>query len=595
MKKAGMATHSVAAFNETQSINILTSFLESMHTIKTFFKENDRTPNYDGSFELISDDRTPKKQFIVQIKKAESLKPKRSGPNKGKYVYDLETKLFYYVKAKVTESPAIYFVVDIITQKIFWLYLSDKFLMDLNFEGHEIVSYAFTEENVLSDIVSFTERLNQIATERNRLFVNKTAEEIAEIQDAVDYINKYLDNDFAVVKKTILPNLWRIGIKHSVVSNISFTHGTDIITSPNTAAFAFYPQHKGMLDYGLREYYHENTDLFTLYDMTGTTHPMEYSKRVLHDIMIRFFEGRIPLWSLPDTVLMEIVGSFVKESDPLFENGEKPSKINLAEIEKRFFYLANYIQFILLSDDNNASEQIIYRIINNQLLCGGRFFCRMAETILHSGAKRSFQEFCAENPNIPLSFIPKLMDIIDRDYIQCFCVFAELKRRGITEFSPVWILSYRELCILPPAQQEKEAKQIVACWFQNLPSLYDETYKKLFESNKYRFHGKYVYRVYTSVVQSRPHIFNVIHAYDSDSFQIANDESIEESFNDYYRKQGVKSISRGFMVEHFLDQGNMYLDSISCLLYQGICAELGFEPRGLSLSRRLYPGLQLFN
>ena len=594
MKKPGMAMHSDSAFNETQAINILTSFLESKRTIKTFFKENDRTPNYDGSFELVSKDHTPKKQFIVQIKKAENLEPKRSGPNKGKYVYDLETKFLFYVKAKVTESPAIYFVVDIVTKKIFWLYLSDKVLMDLNFENHEIVSYAFSEEDIVSDIVDFTEMLLQIAVERNRLFVNKTEEEIAEIQDAVDYINNYLDHDFSVVKETILPNLWRIGIKHSVVSDISFTHGTDVFSPPNTAAFALYPQTKGMLDYGLQEYHHENTDLFTLYDMTGTTSPMEYSKHVLHDIIIRFFEGRIPLWCLPDTVLMEIVGSFVKESDPLFENGENLTSINIAEIEKRFYYLANYIQIILLSDDNNASEQIIYRIINNQLLRGGRFFCRMAETILHSGAKRSFQEFCAENPNISLSFIPQLMDIMDRDYIHCFCVFTELKRRGINEFSPVWNLSYRELCILPLAQQEKEAKQIVACWFQNLPSLYDETYKKLFENNKYRFHGKYVYRVYTSEVHSRPHILNVIHAYDSNSFQIVNDESIGESFTDQYRVQGVKSISRGFMVEHFLDQGNMYLDSISCLLYEGICAELGFEPKGLSLSRRLYPGLRLF-
>lgn len=69
MKKAGMATHALSTINEGKAIRILSDFLESENSIKTFFKENDRTPNYDGTFEIINDDATPKKQFIVQIKK----------------------------------------------------------------------------------------------------------------------------------------------------------------------------------------------------------------------------------------------------------------------------------------------------------------------------------------------------------------------------------------------------------------------------------------------------------------------------------------------------------------------------------------------
>ena len=134
MEKNRMAIHDISAFNEGKAVRILTDFLESNKKIKTFFKENDRTPNYDGSFELINDDDTPKKQFIVQIKKVEDLFPNIQGVNKGKYVYALDTKFLYYVKEKVTESPAIYFVVDINNKNIFWLYLSDKLLTDMNFE-----------------------------------------------------------------------------------------------------------------------------------------------------------------------------------------------------------------------------------------------------------------------------------------------------------------------------------------------------------------------------------------------------------------------------------------------------------------------------
>lgn len=73
MSKSGMSIHSIESFNETEEINLLSSVLEAKHTIKTFFSANDRTPNHDGFFELVSSDLSPKKQFIVQIKKVEEL------------------------------------------------------------------------------------------------------------------------------------------------------------------------------------------------------------------------------------------------------------------------------------------------------------------------------------------------------------------------------------------------------------------------------------------------------------------------------------------------------------------------------------------
>lgn len=161
MKQAGMAKHSDSAFNEGSANRLLADFLEQKHTIKTFFKENDRTPNYDGSFELVSQDGTPTKQFIVQIKKVENLTPNVQGENKGNYMYSLETNFLYYVKAKVTESPAIYFVVDIATKNIFWLYLSDELLMNMGFEGKPELYYPLTEADKITDIDTFTSKLLQ--------------------------------------------------------------------------------------------------------------------------------------------------------------------------------------------------------------------------------------------------------------------------------------------------------------------------------------------------------------------------------------------------------------------------------------------------
>ena len=87
--------------------------------------------------ESVEPEGVPTKQFIVQIKKVENLAANTKGGNKGKYVYRLETNYLYYVKGKVTESPAICFVVDIVTHNDFWLYLSDAVLMSLDFEGKE--------------------------------------------------------------------------------------------------------------------------------------------------------------------------------------------------------------------------------------------------------------------------------------------------------------------------------------------------------------------------------------------------------------------------------------------------------------------------
>ena len=202
MRKTRMATHFKTSFDESEAIRLLSGILESKRKIKTFFNENDKTPNHDGNFEIINSDNTPKKQFIVQIKKVENLTPNQKGKNKGKYIYDLDTAFFYYVKEKVTENPAIYFVVDIVTKNIFWIYLSDEKLMALDFENAGgSLSYAFSESEKLVDIDEFTNVLDSIAEERNSIFVDKTPAEIAEMQDAVEYINNYMNNDFIKIKK----------------------------------------------------------------------------------------------------------------------------------------------------------------------------------------------------------------------------------------------------------------------------------------------------------------------------------------------------------------------------------------------------------
>ena len=167
MKKPGMAIHSDSSFQDAEAVFYLSRVLESKQSIKTFFSANDKTPNHDGFFELVGPDSAPRKQFIVQIKTKESIKKNKTGPHKDCYYYSLSTKFLYYVEKRVTENPAVYFVVDRTEKRVFWLYLSVENLRSLQFEDKEKVPVWFTEENLLSDIDDFVRKMEEITRERN--------------------------------------------------------------------------------------------------------------------------------------------------------------------------------------------------------------------------------------------------------------------------------------------------------------------------------------------------------------------------------------------------------------------------------------------
>ena len=69
------------------------------------------------------------------------------------------------------------------------------------------------EEKPYYDMLGlFYEELDEIATQRNKKFVYKTEEEIAIMQEAVEYLNSLLDSDLKKIKDHIFPGLWRFGI-----------------------------------------------------------------------------------------------------------------------------------------------------------------------------------------------------------------------------------------------------------------------------------------------------------------------------------------------------------------------------------------------
>lgn len=585
MRKTRMATHSTTAFDESEEVRILSGVLESKRKIKTFFKENDRTPNHDGNFEITNDDQTPKKQFIVQIKKIENLVPKKSGKNKGKYVYNLDTAFLYYVKEKVTESPAIYFVVDIVTKNIFWIYLSDEKLMALDFENAgETLPYAFSESDKLVDIDDFTNTLNSIAEERNSIFVEKTPEEIAEMQDAVEYLNNYMNNDFIKIKEAMFPNLWRFGLRHSHTSGFSMTIGEKTVTPENTALFALYPQVKGGKDTGIQNFRWQTEDGFNnTFDLIGTKKPIEYSKESLEKIIKDFFEHEHTLYYLPTIAIREKLYIFANELNHIFDVTDGNGRFVVKKVYIGLFWLLKYIELVLIHP-RNEQEGAMKQAIERSVRTKGKHSCNFVSWCFNYSCNSHFADFCRENDTEKLPRFPiALLDLLKADHIRAYLMAMELEKRGLDFLDPVWTYDYYALTELPSEQFTEAMDNICEEWLSQLPELYNETFDKLFDKNKYRFTGKFEYKnVDCREGLGGPWLSNVVHKYGAKTFSIVHNPSITDEHSNFDCCDGLTNIESGLVFERFLQRKTLFYDSINCLLYEGIGKELGIK--GLSLS-----------
>ena len=593
MSNPGMSKHDIAAFNETDSVTMLTRALEANHTIKTFFGANDKTPNHDGFFELVDEEQTPKKQFIVQIKKAENLTPNIQGENKGKYVYSLKTNFLYYVKEKVTESPAIYFVVDIIAKRIFWIYLSDELLMNLDFEGHETISYPFGNEDILDDLDQFTAALNRISAKRNALFCHKSREEIIELQDALDYINRLFDYDFCNIKKSLFPNLWRFGIKASDTP-ISIGVNGKVGNPVDSSVLALYPQMKGTLDSGIQEYSHEKSNLFNHISLGGKIKPMKYAKEAVHKALIRFFEQGIPAVYLPDIVLQEKIWPFIEKTKKFFPESDKANTITAEELELRFHLILHYIDKALSSEYLTESELHFKATLINQFLHTKNSI--NISSILSYGGKDSFIEFCQTKKESPFSLHKFILDIIDRDSLETLLLIEEIKKRNIQKINRIWKYEWYTLRQMEKDQFLSCINKITLEWLTNLPVLYNETYEKLIETPKYKYNNRIIYRNCCSNRITRINRFlTIIHKYNNEPFSIQCDESISQEYTKEAKENGLSNIISGIQLDDFIDNKMLYYESLNCLMYSGICEKLEFKPKDLHIGSNTFTrGLSLF-
>ncbi len=581
VKKSKIAQHSKTSFIEKEAIHILSSFIEEKRMAITFFSENDKTPNHDGFFEILNNniiDNCPKKQFIVQIKGTENLKYISTGANKGKYKYVLNTKFLNYIKEKVAESPAIYFVVDVKSNKIFWIYLSDSKLMSLNFEGKTEITYYFSPEEICNNIDDFLNELNIIADKRNQKFLNKSPEEIAKIQEAVEHLNDLFNNDLKFIKDLMFPDLWRFGIAHSKIPQESFTItiGNNIITNiENGNSFSIYPQVKGIPDTGIRENSNllNDINLFNSIDLIGNSTPKAYVNSVISQILKQFFDSPLIISLAPEVIISEILFDIIFEFENIFNIKIKNT---ISDVEKTIYLVIKYIIQILkeenLSNKEKALKTRLILIFNQK-----NIKVNLLSLLNECNCNDLFLKFY-EN-NIDKEVIIDKSDINIQKFIEQYFTeyILSIKRAKELDLTVINSIKIDTLKFFLDDKNDKYeiVKSICKIWFNNLEKVYLQIYNEIFRDNKYLNIGLYKYQIIQPVISN---LLWVVVKYPDKSFSIVESAIPLAPLND---KEAISS-QKSLGLSNFICNKRILYNSMKCLLYQGITKALQLDCEGVA-------------
>jgi hypothetical protein len=591
--------------DENEAVRLLEGTLESTKNITTFFTKNDRTPDIDGAFVLTDSDTTAKKRFVVQIKKVDKIGVSADG----RVYYDFDTAFFEYIKKHVDEAPGVYFVVDISAQTIYWLYLSDAMLMGLDFENKQTKRVYLTNSNILTDAAEFLREMHIIAEERNKKFMNKTPKQIAEIQEAVEWLNAKIDA-LPFVKEELSPNFWRFGVANSkgqaeiqvVSQNNGLRGGTK---NEKTNMFALYPQIKGIPDYGVREFSNDENNFMETWDFTGTQTPMGYVKNVLEKFLEKYFsDGAIQPKYLPDMVLHEIAFAFLDKIARLFDaycvkdkfatyyRDEECLSVVEEFLNKTLFFMRHILAVNACADEEKNLKDILFRKLHNGFSFRGIDI--LDDVKLYSRIDIFSKDYSTATLDDAILF-----KILKRDYKLFADTCSELRNRNIIQVKRVWDIGVSNLA-------ERTAKApsdyslydtirfeaAIVEWLSNAPKLYESflTKAKVIADYKYTVNVRY------NVLQSnRKSAWAGIFDYekkckyyaDDGSLTIAHDKTITSNVDwETATKEGVISSSYGIFHGEFLFDKKPYYEAIRAFTYQGITKALNLKCDGILLNHQ---------
>ncbi|MGJ8633904.1 MAG: hypothetical protein ACSHX7_08290 [Luteolibacter sp.] len=187
----------------------------------------DKVPNFDGTVELLDDDRRPVGDLKVQVKKVPT----------GATRFDCPIELVGY--SERTSSPFILVCVDVEQKRAFWSHIST---MMPGYKSHQ-KTFTVKFEEVTDEIgsgfpyirrwsdlcTSYLERISQypkyrkIIDEETALVHLEYGDRVA-FQKFIEEVNILLDVDFPVLKQELFADAWKLGVTiHSVGEFINYS------------------------------------------------------------------------------------------------------------------------------------------------------------------------------------------------------------------------------------------------------------------------------------------------------------------------------------------------------------------------------------
>ena len=138
-------------------------------------ESHDKTPNVDGSIELVDDEDRPVGELTIQAK---TYKSKYQEQNKA----DVPAYFVAYA-SRMRNKVCVFFSVDANANKIYWKYISDDYIREFQKRGDNAIhGYLFTKDEILSNenVHETINRWKQIFNEKIALLIKekKSAEEV---------------------------------------------------------------------------------------------------------------------------------------------------------------------------------------------------------------------------------------------------------------------------------------------------------------------------------------------------------------------------------------------------------------------------------
>lgn len=303
------------SFSESSGNRILGEILEQTQLIKVHFTENDKTPNFDGTFEICEctkAKKVPIGRFNVQIKTMSTdYKNYNKSEQVSDYKYPCDTKIFNSVKNGISCDPAILFLVDIKDRRVYFIHVSYVYALSLNIDNEDTKTIYFNETDRLDEEDScghFTQIFNEykrlIYNEKDSLLTtSKTLdkETIEELQEIIDNFNNVLSNELSFIKKHFYRNVWKFGIAY-------VKHNNDFAT------IGIYTIRKGENGALIRRFSKEEEDACETISYYRLSH--KSTKEIINDILFSiiddyFGKAYIDPQYLPNIVLEEIAFYFL--------------------------------------------------------------------------------------------------------------------------------------------------------------------------------------------------------------------------------------------------------------------------------------------